>query len=236
MKIMPIEKTASAPLSIVVINGQAVHVVWQFTCLESIISSSGKLDAEISVRLAKTSSVFRRLLGAVFHRPQINRHTKARIYNAKVSSIMLYSSETWRIAQTQLRMVDAVQARHLRRVESFKCYDKIRNTEILKTFKLANLSTQVEARSLRWYGHLLCPPISTPKRIISDFNPSENGWKRPRGRPHTRWADVINQRLLNRNINPNEAPSLALDRATWRRLTVLSTSSLYAGDPAEQER
>ncbi|XP_065573911.1 uncharacterized protein LOC136035882 [Artemia franciscana] len=149
---------------------------------------------------------------------------------------MLYSSETRPITQTQLRRVDAVQARHLRRVEGFKWYDKIRNTEILKTFKLANLSTRVEAHSLRWYGHLHRLPLSTPARIISDLNPSENGWKRPRGKPHTRWADVVNQRLLNRNITPNEAPSLALDRATWRRLTALSTSSLYAGDPAEQER
>ena len=176
-KIMSIEKTASAPLSTVEINGQAVDVVRQFTYLGSIVSSSGTLDAEISARSAKASSVFGRLLGAVFHKPQISRHTKARIYNATVSSIMLYSSEKWPITQTQLRRVDAVQARHLRRVEGFKWYDKIRNTKILKTFKLANFSTQVEARSLRGYGHLLRLPLSTPARIILDFNPSENGWK-----------------------------------------------------------
>ena len=149
---------------------------------------------------------------------------------------MLYSSETWPITQTQLRRVDAVQARHLRWVEGFKWYDKISNTEILKTFMLAFLSSQVEACSLWGYGHLLLLPLSTPARIISDFNPLENGWKRPRGRPGTRWADVINQHLLNRNITPNEAPSLALARATWRILRALSTSSLYAGNPVEQER
>ncbi|XP_065583243.1 uncharacterized protein LOC136042233 [Artemia franciscana] len=223
---MPIEKTASVPLSTFVINGQAVDVVRQFIYLGSIISSSGTLDAEISTRSTKASSVFGRLLGAVFHKPKISRHTKARIYNAIALIIMLHSSETWPITQTQLRRVDVVQARHLRRVESFKGYDKIRNTEILKTFKLANLSTQVKAHSLKWYGHLLRLPLSTPARIISDFNPSEKGWKRPRGRPSTRWANVIKQRLLNCNINPNEAPSLALDRATWRRLTALPTSSL----------
>ncbi|XP_065578683.1 uncharacterized protein LOC136039126 [Artemia franciscana] len=112
----------------------------------------------------------------------------------------------------------------------------IGNTEILKTFNLANLSSQVESRSLWWYGHLLGLPLRTSVKIISDFNPSENGWNRPRGRPRTRWADEINQRWLSRNITPNEAPSLALDRATRRRLTAVSTSSLYAGDPAEQER
>ena len=234
-KIMPIEKTASASPLTVVINGQAVDVVRQFTYLGSIISSNGTLDAEISARSAKANSVFGRLLRAVFHKPQISRLTKARIYNATVSSIMLYSSETWPITQTQLRKVDAIQTIHLRRVEGFKWYDKIRNTEIQRTFKLVNLSSHLEARSLRWQGHLLRLPTTTPARIISDFNPSIV-WKRPRGRPRTRWADVINQRLFNRNIDPNEAPSLALDRAAWRRLTALSTSSLYAGDPADQER
>jgi len=91
---MPIEKTASGPLSTVEINDQAVDVVKQFTYLGSIISSSGTLDAEISARSAKASYVFGRLLRAVFHKPQIHCNTKARIYNATVSSIMLYSSDT----------------------------------------------------------------------------------------------------------------------------------------------
>ena len=168
---MPIEKTS---LSTVEINGQAVDVVKQFTYLGSTISSSGTIDAEISARSAQASSVFGQLLRAVFHKPQISRHTKARIYNATVSSIMTWP-ETWPITQTQLRRVDALKARYLCQVEGFKWYDKIRNIEILKTFKLANLFTQVEARSIRWYGHLLRLPLSTPARIISDFNPSGMG-------------------------------------------------------------
>ncbi|XP_065565831.1 uncharacterized protein LOC136030691 [Artemia franciscana] len=163
---MPMEKTASAPPSTVEINGQAVDVVRQFTYLGSIISSSGTLDAEILARSAKPSFVFGPLLRAVFHKLQISRHTKARIYNATVSSIMLYSSETWPITQTQLGKVDTIQNRHLRQFEGFKWYDKIRNTGVLKTFKMANLSTQVKARSLRWYGHLLRPPRGSSRTSI----------------------------------------------------------------------
>ena len=112
--------TASAPLSTVEINGQAVDVVRKFTYLGSIISSSGTLDAEISARSAKACSVFGQLPRAVFHKLQISRHTKDQIYNAAVSSIMMYSSAQWPITQTLLRRVDAVQARHLRQVEDFK--------------------------------------------------------------------------------------------------------------------
>ena len=131
-KIMPIENTVSAPLSTVEINGQACEVVRQFTYLGSIISSSGILDGEISARSARVSSVFGQLLRAVIHKPQISRHTKARTYNTTVSSIILYSSKTWLITQTQLGRVDAVQPRHLRRVEGFKWYYKIRYMKILK--------------------------------------------------------------------------------------------------------
>ena len=49
-------------------------------------------------------------------------------------------------------------------------------------------------------------------------------------------SGVINQRLLSCNINANEAPSLALDGTTWRRLVAVSTSSLCTGAPTEQER
>jgi hypothetical protein len=125
---------------------------------------------------------------------------------------MLYSYETRPITQTQLRKVDAIQTRHLSRVEGVKRYDKIRNTEILRIFKLANLSTQVEARSLRWYRHLLRLSLTTPARIVSDLNPSIV-WKRPRGKPRIRWADVINQRLFNRNIDPNKAPPSSLEQS-----------------------
>ena len=121
------------------------------------------LDAEVSARSAKGSSVFERLLRAFFHKRKISNHTKAQIFNTTVWSIMLYSSETWPITQTQQRRVDAVQARHLRRVEGCKWYDKIRNILIPMNFKLASLSTQVEARSFRWYGHLLRLPLSTPQ-------------------------------------------------------------------------
>ncbi|XP_065575575.1 uncharacterized protein LOC136037066 [Artemia franciscana] len=143
---MPIEKTASAPLSTIEIKGQDVDVVRQFIYLGSIISSRGTLDTKISAKSAKASFAFGRLPRVVFHKLQISHHTKPRIYNATVSSVMLYSSETWPMTQTNLKRVDAVQARHLRRPKGFKWYDKIRNTEILK---LANLSTQLEAHSLR---------------------------------------------------------------------------------------
>ena len=170
---------------------------------------------------------FGRFLRAVFYQPQISHHTKSRIYNATVSSIMLYSSDTLLVAQIHLRKVNAIQTRHLCRIKGFEWDDKIRNSKILKTFKLADLSAQVEACSLRWYGHLLCLPLSIPAKIILDFNPSENGWKHPEGRSCNRWADVINQRPLSDNIISNEAPSVALDNATWIRLTALSTSSLH---------
>jgi hypothetical protein len=234
-KIMPVEKTPSNPLSSVEICGQTVEVVKQFTYLGSIVCSNGSLDAEISARAAKANSVFGRLLKTVFHKPQISRLTKARIYSASVASVMLYSAETWSLTQTQTLKVDAIQTKHLRKIERSRWPDRVRNSEILRSFKLPPLSEQLESRSLRWYGHLLRLPAQTPARLIFDFDPAANGWRRPRGRPRTRWADVIRDRLASRNINPAEVTTLALNRPLWRRLTALTIGSLYAGDAAEHE-
>jgi hypothetical protein len=90
-KIMPIDKTSSVPSLTVELYGQAVDLIRQLKFLGSIIFSNGLLDVKISARSTKLNSVFGRLLRAVFLKPQISRQTKARIYNARVSNIMLYS-------------------------------------------------------------------------------------------------------------------------------------------------
>ena len=107
-KILPVDKTPCSPLTTIEVCGQDVEIVKQFTYLGSIVCSNGNLDAEISARVAKANAVFGRLLRTIFHKPQISRLTKARIYSASVASVVLYSSETWPLTQSQMMKVDAV--------------------------------------------------------------------------------------------------------------------------------
>jgi len=93
-KILPVDKTPCNPLTSIEVYGQNVETVKQFTCLGLIVCSNRNIDAEISAGLTKAYAVLGRLLRTVFHKPQINRLTKARIYSASVASVVLYSSKT----------------------------------------------------------------------------------------------------------------------------------------------
>ena len=165
-KILPVDKTPCSPLTTIEVCGQDVEIVKQFTYLGSIVCSNGNLDAEISARVAKANAVFGRLLRTIFHKPQISHLTKARIYSALVASVVLYSSETWPLTQSQMMKVDAVQTKHLRKIEHVRWLERVRNMDILLSFKLSPLSEQLESRSLRWYGHFLRLLTETPTRLI----------------------------------------------------------------------
>ena len=133
--------------------------VKQFTYLGSIVCSNRNLDAEISARVAKANAIFGRLLRPIFHKPQISRLAKASIYSSSVSSVVLHSSETSPLTQSQMMKIDAVQTKHLRKIEHVRWLDRVRNTDILRSFKLPPLSEQLESCWLRCYGIYFAYPL-----------------------------------------------------------------------------
>ena len=173
--------------------------------------------------MGKANAVFGRLLRTIFHKPHISRITKARIYCASVTRVVLYSSETWPLTQSQMMKVDSAQKKHRHKIELIRWLDKVRKKDILRSFKLPPLFQQLESRSLHWYGHLFCLPIATPTRLIFNFDPTLNGWKRPRQ------TDILFNRLRAWSIDSSEAPTRAQNRPLWRRQTALTSGSLYEG-------
>ena len=77
-------------------------------------------------------------------------------------------------------------------------------------------SSLLRQRRLRWFGHLHRMPSSLPVRRVFDFNPTINGWKRPRGRPKTRWADSVKHDLHSAGLDSIIAAQLVYDRPQWK--------------------
>ena len=69
---------------------------------------------------------------------------------------------------------------------------------------------------LRWFGHLHRMPSTLPVRRVFDFNPTIHGWKRPRGRPKTRWADSVKHDLHSAGLDSINAARLVYDRPQWK--------------------
>ena len=65
-----------------------------FTYLGSVVSSNGRIDAEVDKRIANASKAFGALHHAVFNDRNLTTNTKRQVYEACVLSI-LYGSECW---------------------------------------------------------------------------------------------------------------------------------------------
>ena len=58
----------------------------------------------------------------------------------------------------------------------------------------------------------------TKSRLLCslNFNPNIHGWKRPRGRPKTRWANSIKHGLHSAGLDTINAAQMVFDRPQWK--------------------
>ena len=85
-----------------------VEEVASFTYLGSVVSIEGGTEEDIKARLGKARIAFR-MLDNIWKSKVISRHTKIRLFNTNVKTVLLYGSETWRVAsvhQGQLRFIE----------------------------------------------------------------------------------------------------------------------------------
>ncbi|GAA6065153.1 SLAIN motif-containing protein 1-like [Tachysurus ichikawai] len=86
----------------------------------------------------------------------------------------------------------------------------------------------------RWLGHVLRLPSDHPMRAILQFDPKAAGWRRPRGKPRTRWLDVLAGDLQQQGVAIEDAEQLAQDHQCWKQLVHLVGSGM--GHPPTHRR
>ena len=79
----------------VYIDGSNLSVVDNFKYLGSTISSNLSLDVEINARIGKAATVRAKLNKRVWQNINLTMNTRLKVYQACVTSILLYGSETW---------------------------------------------------------------------------------------------------------------------------------------------
>ena len=93
-------------------------------------------------------------------------------------------------------------------------FDKHRNTAIRESLDIESLLFRIERSQLRWYGQCKQNASGTASKQTLYAKVS---WKRPVGRPRTRWLDYIEDLDWNRlGLYPSEMQSLLIDREVWR--------------------
>jgi len=78
----------------ITVSGNTVETVNEFCYLGSIKQEDSSCDKDIRARLGKANGVFGRLTN-IFRDNGLSLHTKIRLHEVLVLSILLYGAETW---------------------------------------------------------------------------------------------------------------------------------------------
>ena len=142
-------------LPVITIDNYELDAVCQFTYLGSTITDNLSLDAEIDKRIGKKAApTLARLTARVWTRPNLSVKTKMAVYNACVTSTLLYGSETWTTYAGQERRLNTFHLRSIRPILGISWQDKVTNAGVLSRAGLPNRYTLLRQRILRWLGHV----------------------------------------------------------------------------------
>ena len=100
----------------IMVDGNKLNYVLEFTYLESTISSDGCIDDEMQRRVAKASASFGRLRQRLWNNHHVAMRVKGKIYRAIVLSTLLYGAEAWTVYSRQVKKMQAFMMRHLRSI------------------------------------------------------------------------------------------------------------------------
>ena len=193
----------------IMVDGNKLNSVLEFTYLGSTISNDGCIDDEIQRRMAKATASFGRLRQRLWNNHHVSMRVKGKIYRA-----ILYGAEAWTVYRPQVKKLHAFMMRHLRSIMRKTWMDKVTNKEILERTGLPSMEDLLIRKNLWWTGHLMrMSPDRLPKQVL--YSQLSSG-QRNRGRPRLRFKDTIKRNLKLRDIQIDSWTSLSQQRDKWR--------------------
>ena len=213
----PLPKNRTANITV---EGNSVKQVTEFTYLGAKITSDGRIDKEISVRIHKSTGAFNQL-NNIWKNKNIGVPVKIRIYVAAVLTILTYGCEVWNTTQAQTKRLESFHQYCLRRILKVKWFHRVRNEDVLKRASITSLADMIGSKRLRWFGHVSRMPEDRLPQYLLDWKPKHG--KRSRGRPRKRLNDVYIEdaelRMNRSGLTIDSIKSMALDRKGWRKIT-----------------
>ena len=210
-KMMRLRNKTTQPIKL---SSGTVEEVESFTYLGSVVSIGGGTEEDIKARLGKARIAFR-MLDNIWKSKVISRHTKIRLFNSNVKTVLLYGSETWRVTKALSKRVQIFLNRSLRRILNIKWQDKITNEEVWAATNQQPIETTIRGRKWRWIEHTLRRDGHSITKQALRWVPQG---KRNRGRPKNTWRRSVDGEMKAAGFSWNQLERTAQDRVRWRNV------------------
>lgn len=181
----------------IVVDGNILEDVSEFSYLGSIISRDGGADADVVSRINKARHAYASL-GRIWQSSLISKKHKLRIFNTSVKSVLLYGSETWKVTTTISNKLQVFLNKCLRRILKIFWPLRISNQDLLINGGMEPIDGEIRRRKWRWIGHMLRKDNTDIAKVCFQWNPQ--GY-RNRGRPRASWRRSVEAELLSRRLS-----------------------------------
>ena len=173
------------------IGGNALQDVSSFSYLGSVITPDNDMQEEIDQPML--IEAYHMLSQRLWRQRGIRRRTKVKVFNAVVTSTLLYGAGTCMRKESQMKRLESVQYRLARRMLGVKPTDHVRMTKAYESLGMISLWVLLSRSTMAWATTLLAmEDARLPKTVM--FSRMAKG-RRPRGRPHFRWSDTMKASL-----------------------------------------
>jgi hypothetical protein len=151
----------------------------------------------------------------------VSRNVKIKIHKTIILPVVLYGCETWSLTLREEQRLRVFENRVLRRIFGPKRYEvtggwrKLHNEELHGLYSSPSVVRMINARRMRWAGHVECMGEVRGAHNILVGKPEG---RRPLGRPRHRWEDNIKIDLGEIGFGNVDWIHLTQDRDRWRAL------------------
>jgi hypothetical protein len=161
---------------------------------------------------------------------KIQLKTKLKIYEAQVTSVMLYNCNSWAATQKELNKLDVTHRNHLRQIIGMQWPKAvISNIALYKRCELTPLSERIGGARWRMLGHILRSDDNTPAQLALHFAVNADATMKGRvGRHQNNLFRMLKSDLVARKIKLKSISdlyylkNLASDRSGWKSMQHIS--------------
>ena len=148
----------------------------------TILTPDNDMTEEFNMRIGRARGVFFKLTRRLWNQRCIRKVTKTRLFNAVVSSTLLYGAGTWTRKEQQTKRLESAQYRLARYMLGTKPMDHVRMTRAYEELGMIPLRVLLVRHNLAWAARIINYDESRLPWVVM-YSQMACG-RRRRGHPH----------------------------------------------------